>query len=226
MRFDLVDLQLFIAVSEARSISAGALRAHLALASASARIKGLEQALRRGTAQARPARRRTDRGGRKPARSCPHRHARGRCDARRSRRPMPAAPRPACICWPIPRSCRNICRRRWRRSCANIPTSMSMSRNAKAPISPPLSPAAPPISVSRPSMRCRTASSDLRSAKTAWCWSSARRPDQLLSSLIAASCTRGSPAAMMRPPLCAGLPSQVVTMPPAPVMIGISAAMS
>ena len=49
---------------------------------------------------------------------------------------------------------------------------------------------------------------------------------QPLSSLIAAACTRGSPAATMRPPLCAGLPSQVVTTPPAPVMIGISAAIS
>jgi DNA-binding transcriptional LysR family regulator len=48
MRFDLVDLQLFIAVADARSITGGALRAHLALASASARIKGLEAAL--GTA--------------------------------------------------------------------------------------------------------------------------------------------------------------------------------
>jgi DNA-binding transcriptional LysR family regulator len=45
MRFDLVDLQLFIAVADARSITAGALRARLALASASARIKGLETAL-------------------------------------------------------------------------------------------------------------------------------------------------------------------------------------
>ncbi len=45
MRFDLVDLQLFIAVADARSITRGALRAHLALASASARIKGLEAAL-------------------------------------------------------------------------------------------------------------------------------------------------------------------------------------
>src|SRR3979490_172471 len=48
MRFDLVDLQLFIAVTEARSITGGALRAHLALASASARIRALEAAL--GTA--------------------------------------------------------------------------------------------------------------------------------------------------------------------------------
>src|ERR1700719_3443400 len=45
MRFDLVDLQLFIAVADARSITGGALRAHLALASASARIKGVELAL-------------------------------------------------------------------------------------------------------------------------------------------------------------------------------------
>jgi len=45
MRFDLVDLQLFIAVAETRSITNGANRVHLALASASARIKGLEEAL-------------------------------------------------------------------------------------------------------------------------------------------------------------------------------------
>jgi DNA-binding transcriptional LysR family regulator len=44
MRFDLVDLQLFIAVADARSITHGADRAHLALASASERIKGLEHA--------------------------------------------------------------------------------------------------------------------------------------------------------------------------------------
>src|SRR5580693_3811410 len=45
MRFDLVDLALFIAVADSGSITQGALRAHLALASASARIKGLEAAL-------------------------------------------------------------------------------------------------------------------------------------------------------------------------------------
>ena len=44
MRFDLVDLNLFIAVADSRSITHGADRAHLALASASARIKGLEEA--------------------------------------------------------------------------------------------------------------------------------------------------------------------------------------
>jgi DNA-binding transcriptional LysR family regulator len=45
VRFDLVDLQLFIAVAETRSITNGAAQVHLALASASERIKGLEQAL-------------------------------------------------------------------------------------------------------------------------------------------------------------------------------------
>jgi DNA-binding transcriptional LysR family regulator len=45
VRFDLVDLQLFIAVADARSITRGAQRVHLALASASARIKSLEAAL-------------------------------------------------------------------------------------------------------------------------------------------------------------------------------------
>src|ERR1700738_2715123 len=45
MRFDLVALQLFIAVADARSITGGTPRANLALASASARIKGLEAAL-------------------------------------------------------------------------------------------------------------------------------------------------------------------------------------
>lgn len=45
MHFDLVDLKLFVAVAEARSITHGAVRAHLALASASERIKGLEEAV-------------------------------------------------------------------------------------------------------------------------------------------------------------------------------------
>src|SRR5258708_26327693 len=43
--FRSVDLQLFVAVADARSITAGAVRVHLALASASERIKGLEEAL-------------------------------------------------------------------------------------------------------------------------------------------------------------------------------------
>ena len=45
MRFDLVDLRLFLHVAEARSITHGARRANLALASASERIRGMEQKL-------------------------------------------------------------------------------------------------------------------------------------------------------------------------------------
>jgi len=45
MRFDLVDLSLFRHVAEAGSITHGAVRAHLALAAASTRIRNMEQAL-------------------------------------------------------------------------------------------------------------------------------------------------------------------------------------
>ncbi|MBI0433301.1 LysR substrate-binding domain-containing protein [Roseomonas sp. KE0001] len=43
MHFDLTDLRLFRAVAEAGSITAGAARSHLALAAASARIRGMEE---------------------------------------------------------------------------------------------------------------------------------------------------------------------------------------
>lgn len=55
MRFDLTDLRLFLHVAEAGSITAGAERAALALASASARIRGMEAAA--GTALLRRGRR-------------------------------------------------------------------------------------------------------------------------------------------------------------------------
>jgi DNA-binding transcriptional LysR family regulator len=45
MQFDLVDLRLFIAVADASSITHGAARVHLALPSASARIKAMEESL-------------------------------------------------------------------------------------------------------------------------------------------------------------------------------------
>lgn len=45
MRYDLLDLRLFLHVVAARSITLGAERSHLALPSASARIKGLEDSL-------------------------------------------------------------------------------------------------------------------------------------------------------------------------------------
>lgn len=45
MRFDLTDLQLFIHIAESGSITAGAQLSHLALPSASARVRGMEEAL-------------------------------------------------------------------------------------------------------------------------------------------------------------------------------------
>lgn len=45
MRFDLTDLQLFLNVVEAGSITGGAERTHIALASASERIRGMEELL-------------------------------------------------------------------------------------------------------------------------------------------------------------------------------------
>jgi DNA-binding transcriptional LysR family regulator len=45
MRFDLPDLRLFLHVADSGSITKGASRAHLALASASERIRGMEEAL-------------------------------------------------------------------------------------------------------------------------------------------------------------------------------------
>ena len=156
MRFDLVDLQLFIAVADARSITQGALRAHLALASASARIKGLEAGARRDLAQARPPRRRADRGRRKPARSCPHRHAPCRGDARRSRRlrQRRQGQRPFARqhLGPVGASAEGAGGFPARASAI----STSMSRSAKAPILPRRSWPAPPISALPPSTRCRT----------------------------------------------------------------------
>jgi DNA-binding transcriptional LysR family regulator len=45
MHLDLADLRLFLAIAEAGSITGGAARAHLALASASARLQGMEESI-------------------------------------------------------------------------------------------------------------------------------------------------------------------------------------
>ncbi|HEX7985755.1 MAG TPA: LysR substrate-binding domain-containing protein [Duganella sp.] len=45
MRFDLIDLKLFVHIAESGSITAGAKLAHLSLPSASARIQGMEEGL-------------------------------------------------------------------------------------------------------------------------------------------------------------------------------------
>ena len=171
MRFDLVDLQLFIAVAETRSITNGAQRRASRAGLGQRADQGAGRSARRCAADARPPRRRADAGRRKPARSRQHRHPQCRGDARRSRLPLPAAPRPPSACSPTRRGFRNICRRRWPPFSASIPTSRSMSRSAKAPTSRTRSPSAPPISGLPPNTRCRTISSGSPSAKTAWCWS-------------------------------------------------------
>ena len=154
MRFDLVDLQLFIAVAETRSITNGAQRVHLALASASERIKGLEASL--GVVLLTRGRRGVEltAGRRKPARSRPHRHPQCRGDARRSRRLCPAAQghRPHLLANTsglseyLPKTLAAFLRPASR-------TSRSTSRSAKAPTSPARSPSAPPISGSPPNTR-------------------------------------------------------------------------
>ncbi|WP_163063587.1 helix-turn-helix domain-containing protein, partial [Acinetobacter baumannii] len=45
MRFDLIDLRLFFLVVEAGSITQGAAQANMALPSASARLRGMEEAI-------------------------------------------------------------------------------------------------------------------------------------------------------------------------------------
>ena len=132
MRFDLVDLQLFIAVAETRSITNGAERVHLALASASERIKGLEAALgvsllkrgRRGVELTAAGESLLDH-----ARIVMHNVEAMRGDLAAfasgdARRPSASSP--------TPRACRNICRRRWPPSSASTRTSRSTSRSAKA----------------------------------------------------------------------------------------------
>ena len=136
MRFDLVDLQLFIAVAETRSITNGAATRSSGAGLGQRADQGTGSGARRIAAHARPARRRTDAGRRKPARSCQDRDPQCRGDARRSRRLMPAARRRPSASSPTRRAFRNICRRRWPPSCASTRTSRSTSRSAKAPTSP------------------------------------------------------------------------------------------
>ena len=45
MRFDLADLQLFLNIADARSITGGARRSNMSLAAASERVRGMEKAL-------------------------------------------------------------------------------------------------------------------------------------------------------------------------------------
>ena len=167
MRFDLVDLQLFVAVADARSITHGADRAPSGAGVGQRADQGARGGARRRAAQARPPRRRADRGRRKPARSRAARHPQCRRDAGRSRRLCQRRQGERASArqhlGPVGASAEGA----GAHSCASIPISTSTSRSAKAPISRPRSPAAPPISALPPSTRCLTMSSGFRSARTA-----------------------------------------------------------
>src|SRR5215212_3893298 len=158
MRFDLVDLQLFVAVAETRSITNGAQRVHLALASGSERIKGLEDAF--GVALLTRGRRGVELT---PAGESLLDHARvvlHNVEAMRGDLlAFALARRPPSVSSPTHRDFRNICRRRWRLFWRRIRTFRSTSRSAKAPRLPAPSSSAPPISGSLPNTRLQTISS-------------------------------------------------------------------
>jgi molybdenum-dependent DNA-binding transcriptional regulator ModE len=170
MRFDLVDLNLFIAVAETRSITNGANRVHLALASASARIKGLEEAL--GVSLLRRGRRGVELT---PAGESLLDHARivmHNVDAMRGDLVAFSRGVKATIRFLTNTSaCRKSQPKALAAFLASTRTSRSTSRSTKASTSRTPSPPAPPISGSLPNTRCPTASSGYRSAKTAWSWS-------------------------------------------------------
>src|SRR5450631_648271 len=176
MRFDLVDLQLFIAVADARSITGGALRAHLALASASARIKGLETAL--GTALLKRGRRGIELTAAGEslldhARIILHHVETMRGDlsahASGARASVHLLANTSGLSEHLPKALAAFLREHPDINVdiedANIPISTSISRSVKAPISPRRSPPGRPISALPPSTRCRTMSSDFCSAR-------------------------------------------------------------
>ena len=144
-------------------------RVHLALASASERIKGLELAL--GVSLLKRGRRGVELTA---AGESLLDHARiviHNVEAMRAiSPPLPAARGRACICSPTPPACRNICRRRSPPSLRPIPAFRSTSRSARAATLRARLRQAPPISGLPPSTRCPRASNALPSARIAWCW--------------------------------------------------------
>src|SRR5882757_8913915 len=170
MRFDLVDLQLFIAVAETRSITRGAQRVHLALASASERIKGLEAGLavalltrgRRGVELTSAGESLLDH-----ARIVMHNVDALRGDlasfASGARASVHLLANTSGLSEYLPKALAAFL--------AEHPRISIDARSAKAArLRTPL-PSAPPTSGSRRSMRCLTRSSEFRSAKTGWSWS-------------------------------------------------------
>jgi molybdenum-dependent DNA-binding transcriptional regulator ModE len=171
MRFDLVDLQLFVAVAETRSITNGAQRVHLALASGSERIKGLEDAF--GVALLTRGRRGVELT---PAGESLLDHARivmHNVDAMRGdlvafSRGVKATIRfltnTSGLSEYLPKALAAFLSQ-------HPHISIDVEEHESVATSRTPSPPAPPISGSLPNTRCPTASSGYRSAKTAWSWS-------------------------------------------------------
>jgi DNA-binding transcriptional LysR family regulator len=169
MRFDLVDLGLFVAVADTRSITRGAARANLALASASARIKGLEAAL--GVALLKRGRRGIELTAAGEslldhARIILHNVETLRGDLAAYSSGVKASvlllANTSGLSEHLPKALAAFLREH--------PDINVDIEGAKAPISPPRSRPVRRISASPPSMPCLTASSGFCSAKTAWCW--------------------------------------------------------
>src|SRR6516165_5876862 len=131
MRFDLVDLRLFLLVVEAANITHGAARSGMALASASERIRLMEESLGAALLE------RHRRGVRAtPAGAALAHHAqlvtqqlermRGNC------RNMPTASGGACACSPIRRRPRSSFPLPWLHSCRSILRSTSIWRSVPA----------------------------------------------------------------------------------------------
>ena len=165
MRFDLVDLALFIAVADSGSITHGATRANLALASASARIKGLEADL--GVALLKRRRRGVELTAagealREHARLIMHNVEIMRGDlagfASGIRASVHLLANTSGLSEHLPKALAAFLREH--------PDISLMSRSAKAPILSPRSQAAPPTSASRPSTLCLIISSGFDSART------------------------------------------------------------
>ncbi len=123
MHFDLTDLRLFLNTTESGSITAGAARGHLALASASARLRGLEASL--GTALLSRGRRGVQATAAGQALAYRARSLLQHVDRMQEEiwATTPAASRDAYGCCAIPPPPPNTCRSHWAPSCAPIPIS-------------------------------------------------------------------------------------------------------
>ncbi len=109
MRLDLADLRLFIAIVDTGSITGGAANAHLALASASERLRKMEAEIGVPLLH-RHARGVTMTEAGRYWRAMPARFLRSSSVCARRCTPSPAVSGGRCACSPTPRRCRLFCR--------------------------------------------------------------------------------------------------------------------